>query len=75
MAWLGARERWDAWMRPVNEYFEQARHLECIATQERDLQLRRGFEEQADVCRRLAAIRAKQPGVLLTVCADAEVAA
>jgi hypothetical protein len=52
-------------MRLAAEYLEQARHFECLARQEENLRLRRGFEKQAEAYRKLAWARAKQLGILL----------
>jgi len=63
-------------MKLVAEYLEQARHFACIASQEKDLRRRRGFERQADTYRKLAEARAKQlgrplPTVAVAVAVDA----
>jgi len=52
-------------MRLTAEYLEQARHFECIAREEEDLQLRSDLKKQADVFRKLAATRAKKLGIAL----------
>jgi hypothetical protein len=52
-------------MRLVAKYLEQARHFDCIAEQEKNLRLRRGFKKQAEVYRKLAQARAKQLGISL----------
>ena len=63
-------------MRLTAEYLEQARHFECIAGQEQNLPLRRGYEKQADAYRKLAEARAKKLGISLasgTIAAAAHV--
>jgi len=58
-------------MRLIAEYLEQARHFECIAKQEQDVQLRRGLEKQAGAYRQLAKARAEQLGLSLPAAAVA----
>lgn len=60
-------------MRLVAKYLEQARRFDCIAKQEKNLQLRRGFREQADVYRKLAEARARQLGISLSTRVSAAV--
>jgi hypothetical protein len=50
-------------MRLVAKYLERARYFECLAKQEENLRLKRGFKKQTDVYRKLAQARAKQLGV------------
>ena len=52
-------------MRLAAEYLEQARHFECLATQEQNLRLRRDFAKQAGAYRKLAAERFKRLGITL----------
>jgi hypothetical protein len=52
-------------MRLAAEYLEQARHFECLARQEENARLRRGFQKQADAYRKLAEDRANRLGILL----------
>jgi hypothetical protein len=53
-------------MRLTAEYLEQARHFECIARQEDDLQQRRDLEKRADVYRKLSEARARKLGITAT---------
>jgi hypothetical protein len=52
-------------VRLVAKYLAQARYFECIAKQEENSTLRRGFEKQANVYRKLAQARANQLGISL----------
>jgi len=56
---------WEFSVRLVAKYFEQARRFDCIAEQEKNLRLKRGFKEQAEAYRKLAQARAKQLGISL----------
>ena len=60
-------------MRLVAKYLRQALHFSCLAERENNLRLRRRFEKQVDVYRKLAQARAKQLGISLPSRAVVEV--